>query len=103
MVSNHKKFIGLLLCSLLLLGCESENEHFCSKYSYFYKELTAPGILPIRDLRAQLERERDGAGADRQRARMALFVLDEIQSELKPEAESARDYCLRRKRWERFH
>ncbi len=103
MEKTYSRIMGVLACGVILLGCESENEHFCSKYSYFYKELTAPGILPIRDLRAQLERERDGEGADRQRARMALFVLDEIQGELKPDNEAPRDYCLRRKRWERFH
>ena len=102
MVKISSKLTGILVCSAFLLGCESENEHFCSKYSYFYKELTAPGILPIRDLRAQLEQERDGEGADRQRARMALFVLDEIQADFKPDNEAPRDYCLRRKRWERF-
>jgi len=94
--------IVLLGAAVFLAGCESENEHFCSKYSYFYKELTAPGILPLRELRAQLEGEKKKDGADRERANMALFVLADIDRKMKPEHESARDYCLRRKRWERY-
>lgn len=91
-----------LLVGIILAGCESENEHFCAKYSYFYKELTAPGILPIAELRSQLEKERAGQGSDRERANMALFVLDDIERALKPIKETPKDYCIRRKRWERY-
>ena len=101
---NIRSFYRLVIlaAAVFLAGCESENEHFCSKYSYFYKELTAPGILPVRELRAQLEGEKKSGGSDRERANMALFVLTDIDRKMKPDNESARDYCLRRKRWERY-
>ncbi len=102
-MKNHiPGFSYVVLGALLLSGCASENEHFCSKYSYFYKELTAPGILPISQLRAQLEKEKAGSGADKERAKMALFVLADVGRNMKPEGESASDYCLRRKRWEQY-
>lgn len=94
--------VGILTMLALLSGCASENEHFCSKYSYFYKELTAPGILPIPQLRSQLEKEKRGSGADKERANMALFVLADIGRNMKPEDETPTDYCIRRKRWEQY-
>ncbi|MGH1373422.1 MAG: hypothetical protein ACRBBW_15385 [Cellvibrionaceae bacterium] len=102
MTLRLSSLLRLLIVAWVMLGCTSENEHFCSKYSYFYKELTAPGILPISQLRSQLEKEKAGTGADRERAKMALFVLADIGRNMKPEQESPSDYCLRRKRWEQY-
>lgn len=98
-ISNLARFACV---AVALTGCTSENEHFCAKYSYFYKELTAPGILPIPQLRAQLEKEKSGSGADRERAKMALFVLADVDRDMKPVDEPASEYCLRRKRWEQY-
>lgn len=90
-------FVGLLLLS----GCESENDHFCSKYSYFTDELTAEGILPYRDLKAQLQEELRKK-PDSDHTKMALFVLEDIDRDMRPANESARDYCMRRERWKMY-
>jgi len=84
-----------------LLGCESENEHFCSKYSYFTTELTAEGILPYPALKAQLL-EDFRKKPDSDHTKMALFVLEDINRDMRPESESARDYCTRRERWKMY-
>ena len=90
-------FVGLLLLS----ACESENDHFCSKYSYFTDELTAEGILPLRDLKPQLlEDLRKKPDSDH--TKMALFVLADIDRDMRPANESARDYCVRRERWKMY-
>jgi hypothetical protein len=94
--------IPLILSGLILVGCESENEHFCAKYQYFYRELTAPGILPIRDLREQLEKDL-AKSPDSDPTKMALFVLNDIEADVKPEAEEPREYCMRRQRWTRYY
>ncbi len=87
--------------ALLLSGCESDNEHFCAQYSYYYNELTAPGVLPYRDLRMLLDKDvREDPDS---KSRIALFVLEDIQRGAKPENETPQDFCLRRKRWEQFH
>ncbi len=92
----------ILVILVLLVGCESKNEHFCSKYQYFYRELTAPGILPIRDLRQQLEKDLTNKNRDPERARMALFVLNDIERDMKPKQEEPRDYCMRLQRWSNY-
>ncbi|BFM16444.1 hypothetical protein R50073_26270 [Maricurvus nonylphenolicus] len=92
---------ALMVLGLMLVGCESENEHFCAKYQYYYRELTAPGILPIRDLREQLEKDL-AKSPDSDPTKMALFVLNDIEADIKPEAEEPRDYCMRRQRWTRY-
>ncbi len=98
-----KTSVAWILVSLVLLvGCESKNEHFCSKYQYFYRELTAPGILPIRDLRQQLEKDLTNKNRDPERARMALFVLNDIERDMKPKQEEPRDYCMRLQRWSNY-
>lgn len=92
---------GLLFVCVLLAGCESANDHFCAKYSYYYTELTQPDILPRTEIRRQLQAEIDKKPSDK--TRMMLFVLDEIDAGVKPESETAQDYCLRRQRWQAFN
>ena len=89
----------LVTLSFLVVGCASENDHFCAKYSFYYKELTAPGILPYRDIKAQLEADLRKDNIDHDKTKMALFVLEEIDNDVKPAAEAAQDFCLRRERW----
>ena len=90
-----------VLLGMILTGCESDNEHFCSKYSYFTDELTAEGILPYRDLKAQLLEERRKK-PDSDHTKMALFVLEDIDRDIRPANEAPRDYCLRRERWKMY-
>ena len=102
MIAILIRFVGVVVTVFLISGCADKNEHFCAKYSYFYKELTAPGILPIHELRAQLQQEKRKQGADSDRANMALFVLADIERDMKPDGEAAQAYCMRRKRWEGY-
>ncbi len=85
-----------------LMACESENEHFCAKYSYYYKELTQPGLLPYRDLKAQLREELTDPRKDPDRAKIALFVLEDIDNDVVPDHETPQDFCMRRKRCQRY-
>lgn len=91
-----------ILVAFLLSACESENEHFCAKYSYYYKELTQSGILPYKDIKAQLQRELADVKKDHDQAKIALFVLEDIDNDIKPENEPAKAFCTRRKRWEQY-
>ena len=86
-----------------MLGCSSDNEHFCAKYSFYYRELTQPGLIPYRDMEHQLLEELRNPEKDPDKAKIALFVLADIVNDVKPKAEDAQDYCMRRKLWERYH
>ncbi|WP_299979549.1 hypothetical protein [uncultured Pseudoteredinibacter sp.] len=92
----------LLLIVLGLQACgESGHEHFCSKYQYLHGKLTEPGVLPFLTLKKML-REELNEPAKREDAKMALFVISDIERGLIRGDESPRDYCLRRKRWEAY-
>lgn len=89
-----------LVLIVFTLGCESDNDHFCAKYSYYYTELSAPDLMPKADIRRQLEADLKKKPSDK--TRMMLFVLDEMQAHVKPDAEPAQNYCQRRQRWNAF-
>lgn len=95
----------VLLLVLLIFGIqgcgESGHEHFCSKYQYLHGKLTEPGVLPFMTLKRMLRQELNDPGK-RDDAKMALFVISDIERGVIREKESPRDYCLRRKRWESY-
>lgn len=95
------KNLLVVTCVLALVGCESDNDHFCAKYSYYYTELTQPNILPLFEIKRQLTAELEKKPSDK--TRMMLFVLDEIDAEVKPTSETAQAYCQRRARWTAFN
>lgn len=95
------KILAALIIVLILIGCESDNDHFCAKYSYYYTELTQPDILPLFEIRKQLTAELEKKPSDK--TRMMLFVLNEIEAEVKPDSETAQVYCQRRARWNAFN
>lgn len=95
------KNLLVVTCALALVGCESDNDHFCAKYSYYYTELTQPDILPLFEIKRQLTAELEKKPSDK--TRMMLFVLDEIDAEVKPASETAQAYCQRRARWTAFN
>lgn len=95
-------YIGLLLSISALFGCESDNEHFCAKYSYYYRQLTQPGLIPYRDIGDQLRADLVDPKKDPDQAKIALFVLNDIVSEIKPAGVSPKDYCMRSKLWENY-
>lgn len=92
--------VGMMGCFVVACG-ESGNEHFCAKYSYFYKELTEPGVLPFMSLRRSLNKELSDL-SKREDAKIALFVMSDIDRGLKRSSESPQEYCMRRKRWEQY-
>lgn len=94
--------LGIFTGLLAIVACESENEHFCAKYSYYYRELTQPGLIPYKDIGEQLQAELVNPEKDSDRAKIRLFVLNDIVSDIKPKEESAQDFCMRRKLWERY-
>lgn len=93
---------SLALMLALLVGCESDNEHFCAKYSYYYKELTKPGLIPYRDISDQLRADLINPQKDPDQAKIALFVLNDIVNESKLEGISAQEHCMRSKLWENY-
>lgn len=94
---------ALLLASIVALqGCgESGHEHFCSKYQYLHGKLTEPGVLPFLTLKKMLREELNDP-AKRDEAKLALFVIGDIERGTLRGNETPRDYCLRRKRWEAY-
>ena len=101
-MSTVKMAIGCVITGLLIAACESENDHFCAKYSYYSKELARPGNLPYRDIKTQLRASLNDDSKDHDQTRIALFVLEDIESDIKGADESAVAFCKRRKRWERY-
>ena len=101
-MSRVKLTVGYVITALLITACESENDHFCAKYSYYAKELTRPGNLPFRDIKAQLRSALEDEGKDHDQTRIALFVLEDIENDIKAADESAIAFCKRRKRWEHY-
>lgn len=91
-----------LLTVVLVLGCADKNEHFCAKYSYFYNELTQPGILPLPEIRNQLEAEVRDPKKDNDRSRMALLVLDDLQGGFIHSFDDPREFCFEWRRWEKY-
>ncbi|GAA6153850.1 hypothetical protein [Pseudoteredinibacter isoporae] len=95
----------VLLLAVLIAGLqacgESGHEHFCSKYQYLHGKLTEPGVLPFMTLKRMLRQELNDP-SKRDDAKMALFVISDIERGVIRESETPRDYCLRRKRWESY-
>lgn len=92
--------LGVVVLCLLCIACEDENEHFCSKYQFYHNRLTEPGVLAFSQLKPQLNRDLKKKSKAADDAKMALLVIRDIELGLIKKSESARDYCLRRKRWE---
>lgn len=92
----------IVLSSVLLAGCESDNENFCARYQYVYKQLLDDDLPPYGEMKQQLVINLADPKKDQQQARFMLFVLEDWYSDLKPVQEPARDFCLRIKRWQGY-
>lgn len=95
--------VAFALIAVMMVACQSDNDHFCAKYSYYYRELTKPGIMPLTDIERQLMDELRSGDKDPDKTKMALFVLRDVADQMKPSGEEAQDYCQRLKLWQRFH
>ena len=86
-----------------LAGCADENEHFCARYEYLYTQLETGKDLPsYSEMKQALLADMADPGKKTDQAKFMLFVLEDYHSEFKPYGESARDFCLRIKRWEQY-
>ncbi len=92
----------LVFILLLMVGCESDNEHFCARYQYVYDQLLEDDIPPYGEMKEQLMANLVDPKKDEQQAKFMLFVLEDWYSEFKPEHESSQDFCLRIKRWQQY-
>ena len=86
----------------MLSACQSDNEHFCARYSYLYNQLLEPGVPPYADMKRQLQDELSNTQKDQAQAKFMLFVLEDWYSEIKPDGETPQDFCLRIKRWQAY-
>jgi hypothetical protein len=94
------KILFLLIGSIALTACTPDNEHFCAKYSYYFDELSAPGILPYKDIKQQLEKEIKKSNRDKDR--LMLMVLEDKHNDVFGYGESAAQYCMQSERWKKF-
>lgn len=96
------RLVGLLILSFLLQACESDNEHFCARYQYVYDQLLDDDNPPYGEMKQQLQANMLNPKKDKAQARFMLFVLEDWSSELKPEHETSREFCMRVKRWQSY-
>lgn len=93
------KIVWLSLSTLLVVSCTPDNEHFCAKYSYYYDELSQPGILPLADIKQQLESAIKKSGSEKDK--LMLLVLEDKEKGLIRHNEAAIEYCMRAERWKK--
>lgn len=97
------KKIFLVFLTGFFVACTSDNEHFCVRYEYLYTQLDDPDVPPFSEIYSQLQQDLKDPNKDKNHTKMMLFVLKEFQQGIKPDHESAKDYCVRRKRWEAYN
>ena len=100
---NFKVLVSLVALSLMLLGCEQDNEHFCVRYQYLYNQLLEPDLPSYDEMRLQLMKQLADPKKDKDQAKFMLFVLDDWRSGVKTDYESPQQFCMRIKRWESYH
>ncbi len=96
-----KRSVLLVAIVSLLVSCTSDNEHFCARYEYVYNQLLDPELPAISELRQRLEQDISQKKMV-EKNQFMLFVLNEFELGIKPDYESAQEYCMRRKRWESY-
>lgn len=100
-VSMRCLLIGMLAISLG--ACESDNEHFCARYQYVYKQLLNEHDLPsYAEMRQQLLQDSRDPKKNIDQAQFMLFVLEDWHTGMRPEDESPRDFCMRLLRWKAY-
>ncbi|MEE8058915.1 MAG: hypothetical protein V3T17_13935 [Pseudomonadales bacterium] len=92
----------LLSLPILLLACESDNEHFCARYQYVYEQLLVDDVPPYDEMKLTLVDNLSNPKKDKGQAKFMLFVLEDWYSGFKPEHEPAQDFCMRIKRWQHY-
>lgn len=96
---SKKRFL-LAVVTLALVACESDNEHFCARYQYVFKQLLEQEDLPsYAEMRAQLLRDMKDPKKKKEQAQFMLFVLDDWNNGLLPEGQEPREMCMQLQRW----
>lgn len=98
------KLIALLISTLLVAACESDNEHFCARYNYVFSQLLEdqqqlPSYI---EMRQQLEQDLRNPKKKKEQVQFMLFILEEWQMGILPKGESPQDFCLRTQRWKAY-
>lgn len=88
---------------LTLLACSSDNEHFCSRYAYIYKQLEDPTLPSYGEMRGQLQARIAKDNGDDDQSKFMLFVLEDHHNRINAGKEDPQTFCLRIKRWESYH
>lgn len=99
---NVLKFFVLAVLLGSMLGCESDNEHFCARYQYLYDQLLADDVSDYSEMNSQLLDNMSNPDKDREQAKFMHFVLQDWRMEIKPEHEESRKFCMRMKRWQNY-
>lgn len=94
--------LTVIALSIILAACASDNEHFCSKYSYLYKQLQDPDVPPLSEVRENLNAKLKDPSKDHDQPRMMMFVLNDFEMGGKPDHLTAREYCLQAERWKHY-
>ncbi len=102
LVSKQSVVMGCCLISLLLVGCESKNEHFCARYQYVYDQLLENDVPDYGEMKSALHETLDNPKKDKDQATFMLFVLEDWRSGIKPQHETSRVFCLRIQRWQQY-
>lgn len=97
------RFLPIVMTMLMLIACNSENEHFCARYQYVYEQLLVDGNPSYLDMRQQLQLNAEDPKKNNQQAKFMLFVLEDWNLEIKPEGEDSKRFCMRSKRWDQYH
>lgn len=85
-----------------LMACESDNEHFCSRYEYVYDQLNDPELPSYNDMKQQLQKEIDERPGDNDQQKFMLFVLEDFNIEIKPQHLKPREFCMQSQRWKYY-
>ena len=94
--------IFLLTAFTALVGCETDNEHFCAKYEYVYNQLDDPELPTYGEMKEQLEKEIAERPNDHDQQKLMLFVLEDYHLEIKPAHLEPQAFCLQSERWKYY-
>lgn len=92
----------ILALAFVLVGCESDNEHFCARYQYLYEQLLRDDVPSYTEMYEQLQANLADPKKKKDQAEFMLFVLEDWRSGIIPEGEAARDFCMRVQRWQAY-
>lgn len=97
-----KYTIILFVMVMLLGGCSSDNEHFCARYQYVYKQLNDASLPSYNELKERLISDINKKKDDNDNEKFMLFVLEDFHSGIKPQDLEVKQWCLEAERWKKY-